>query len=496
MQARAMTDFSFPEPGRDDAVPKWHGAPLVPGRRSPALRSTKVLLDLLMLSEIAVVHLCGTVAAALYVGGQLGVANYYGAYANLLLMLPIVFGLMLKWRGYYEVATVRDFAGSLGSVLTTLIGAFFLLVVFTFALREANEYSRVWYALWLASAAAAIVVTRTSASVLLDQAARRGLVRRRAAIWGEAARVQGMVAALARFNPEIEVLATFEEEAGREKGEGVKAPALSRLLQFGRDHDLDMVILARGNLDESVESALLDLRVMPAEIYLKLGSARSPLPFRAVASLAGLQLLMVQRRPIAGWNTLLKAIEDYTLAALALFLFTPLLLVLALLIKLDSPGPVFFKQRRNGFNQRVFSVWKFRTMRVMEEGDSFVQAVKGDSRVTRVGKFLRKTSLDELPQLINVLKGDMSIVGPRPHPLALNDQYMEIVESYGSRHKVKPGITGWAQIKGFRGPTADPELMRRRVEFDIDYIDNWSIWFDLRIILATPFMGLIHENAL
>jgi putative colanic acid biosynthesis UDP-glucose lipid carrier transferase len=170
--------------------------------------------------------------------------------------------------------------------------------------------------------------------------------------------------------------------------------------------------------------------------------------------------------------------------------------VIAALIKLDSPGPVLFRQRRHGYNHRIIDVYKFRTMSVQENGTHVQQARKDDPRVTRMGRLLRRTSLDELPQLLNVLTGEMSLVGPRPHALAHNQLYAEQLDRYANRHRVKPGITGWAQINGFRGPTEDPEKMRQRVQLDLHYIENWSIWLDLKILVLTPFLGFIHRNAL
>jgi putative colanic acid biosynthesis UDP-glucose lipid carrier transferase len=180
----------------------------------------------------------------------------------------------------------------------------------------------------------------------------------------------------------------------------------------------------------------------------------------------------------------------------ALVVFAPLLLAIALAIRLDGPGPVLFRQKRYGFANNEFTVFKFRTMRhrPAEEPD-VPQARRQDPRITRVGAFLRRTSLDELPQLINVLRGDMSLVGPRPHAVAHNVQYAQIIDDYLSRHRVKPGITGWAQINGLRGETDTPEKMRARVEHDLYYIDNWSLMLDIKILLLTPLRGFVNKNA-
>lgn len=193
----------------------------------------------------------------------------------------------------------------------------------------------------------------------------------------------------------------------------------------------------------------------------------------------------------------LKRVEDLVLGTLFLLVSLPVCAVIALVLKMQSPGPVLFKQYRMGSNGRHFKVYKFRSMEVhTEAGGTVTQARQGDPRVTKFGAFLRRTSLDELPQFYNVLQGRMSIVGPRPHALAHNEHYKDMVESYMKRHKVKPGITGWAQVNGLRGPTADVEKMRMRVEHDLWYIDNWSLWLDLRIIALTVIKGFCHPNAL
>jgi putative colanic acid biosynthesis UDP-glucose lipid carrier transferase len=199
---------------------------------------------------------------------------------------------------------------------------------------------------------------------------------------------------------------------------------------------------------------------------------------------------------MSGWGGAVKWIEDKVLATMLLVGLAPLMAAIAVAIKMDSPGPVLFRQRRYGFNNEDIEVLKFRTMyhfRPPEVG--FVQATRDDPRVTRLGALLRKSSLDELPQLLNVLGGSMSLIGPRPHAIAHNEQFVPLVASYDARHKVKPGITGWAQVNGFRGETDNIEKMRARVEHDIYYIENWSLWFDLKILILTALVVWTHPNA-
>ncbi|SYU74997.1 UDP-glucose:undecaprenyl-phosphate glucose-1-phosphate transferase [Klebsiella pneumoniae] len=209
----------------------------------------------------------------------------------------------------------------------------------------------------------------------------------------------------------------------------------------------------------------------------------------------GIPVVPLFDTPLNGINMVIKRLEDIVLSVAILVLISPILLIISAVIKATSSGPIIFKQKRYGIDGKPIKVWKFRTMTVMEDGGDVVQATKKDARITPVGKFLRSTSLDELPQFINALRGEMSIVGPRPHAVAHNEQYRSLIQGYMLRHKVKPGITGWAQINGWRGETDTLEKMEKRIEYDLEYIRNWSIWFDLKIIFLTIFKGFVHKSA-
>jgi putative colanic acid biosynthesis UDP-glucose lipid carrier transferase len=209
----------------------------------------------------------------------------------------------------------------------------------------------------------------------------------------------------------------------------------------------------------------------------------------------GVPVVPLFETPISGMNMVLKRLEDIILSISILVFISPVLVCISAVVKLTSPGPVIFRQLRYGIGGKPINVWKFRSMKVMENGGEVVQATKEDSRVTPVGKFLRRTSLDELPQFINVLMGEMSIVGPRPHAVSHNEQYRKLIDGYMLRHKVKPGITGWAQINGWRGETDELEKMQKRVEYDLEYIRNWSVWFDIKIVFLTIFKGFVSKTA-
>ncbi len=213
------------------------------------------------------------------------------------------------------------------------------------------------------------------------------------------------------------------------------------------------------------------------------------------SELNGILLISIFDTPMLGASAFIKRVEDIILASFILILISPLLFVLALAVKLTSKGPVIFKQRRYGIDGKPIAVWKFRSMTVTEDDDQVTQATKDDSRLTPIGAFIRGTSLDELPQFINVLVGDMSIVGPRPHAIAHNEQYRKLILGYMLRHKVKPGITGLAQVNGWRGETDTLDKMEKRIEYDLEYIRSWSLWLDLKIVFFTIFKGFINRNA-
>jgi Undecaprenyl-phosphate glucose phosphotransferase len=272
------------------------------------------------------------------------------------------------------------------------------------------------------------------------------------------------------------------------------------LIDFVRRDRVDLLIVT---LPLTAEHRLLDvlkrLWVLPVDIRLSAYTQKMRFRPRAYSYIGNVPFLDVFDKPLTDWGQLLKTIEDKLIASVALSLLSPLFALVALAIKLDSKGPVFFRQRRYGFNNELIDVYKFRSMYTnMSDANASKLVTRDDPRVTRVGRILRRTSLDELPQLINVVKGELSLVGPRPHATHAKAQdklYTDVVEGYFARHKVKPGITGWAQINGWRGETDTVEKIHRRVEHDLYYIENWSIFFDLYILLRTPFALFDTENA-
>ena len=236
------------------------------------------------------------------------------------------------------------------------------------------------------------------------------------------------------------------------------------------------------------------LRQVPQPIRLLPDFPIADLVSRPFVPVSGTMAIEIQRPPLSVFERAQKRSLDVGLASIALLLLAPLLIITSVLIKLDSAGSIIFRQSRRGFNGKPFEIWKFRSMCVSENGHTIAQATKQDARVTRVGRLLRKTSIDELPQLWNVLRGEMSLVGPRPHALAHDNYYDQVISKYVYRHHMKPGLTGWAQVNGFRGETPTIDLMEKRVEYDVWYVSNWSIWLDMRIILRTV-TALMYQEA-
>jgi putative colanic acid biosynthesis UDP-glucose lipid carrier transferase len=290
---------------------------------------------------------------------------------------------------------------------------------------------------------------------------------------------------------------------------------LSDLTELARSGKVDVVYVALppGRTERQADALIRRLSDSTASVYLVQDrrsrvpsgeqASRQVLPdlwridvlHRRIIDIAGIKAVSVYESPFLGPDAWIKRLEDIVISALALLLLALPMVAIAVGVARSSPGPVFFKQRRYGLDGREILVWKFRSMTVCEDQGTVTQARKGDSRVTPFGAFLRRTSLDELPQFINVFQGTMSIVGPRPHAVSHNEHYRTLIGGYMLRHKVKPGITGWAQVNGFRGETESVDKMGRRVDFDLDYIRNWSLLLDIRIILMTFISGFVHQNA-
>ena len=299
----------------------------------------------------------------------------------------------------------------------------------------------------------------------------------------------------------VRVVGAFDDRRTRIPAQVGDVPVLGTvedLVRLARANLIDQVVIT---LPAQAEQRLVDvlsrLRDLPLDVSLCPVVFEPPtLACRRVTLLGGLPLLDMLQRPFSRWGYFAKAVEDYSIATLLLIFTAPLMVIIAIALRLDSAGPIIFRQKRYGFNNGTIEIFKFRTMCAYQDHNSrVIQARRDDTRLTRVGRWLRRTSLDELPQLFNVLRGEMSIVGPRPHMVEHNQHYAALIDAYLGRHRVKPGITGWAQVNGWRGETDTLEKMERRIRHDLYYIENWSLSFDLRILARTLLVGWNHPNA-
>ena len=389
-------------------------------------------------------------------------------------------------------------------MLAALVIAFALLFTIAFALKISSSYSRVWAMSWFLLSAGSLTLARFILSGWIAHLAGQGRFANRTVIVGTGEQAERLVAYLQRCDMVRTRIIGFVEDrkphqARPDQGKKIVG-GIDDLIRMIRHDLVDQVFIALPWSEETrIRAVSHRLAVTPIAIRLAPDLAAFDYPNHSIVQIAGLPMLKLFDRPISGWFRVAKGIEDRVLAAIFLFVLSPFILVIALAIKLDSRGPVLFRQPRYGFNNNLVQVLKFRTMyHHLGDPDATVLTTRDDPRVTRFGSFLRRRSFDELPQLINVLKGQMSLVGPRPHAVAATADgqfYYDAVEQYAARHRVKPGITGWAQVNGYRGETDTVDKIQKRVEYDLYYIDNWSVWFDLWIIMKTVMVLFKDERA-
>ena len=386
-------------------------------------------------------------------------------------------------------------------ILTWAATTFTLLTVAYFA-KISGELSRVTLGIWFLLAPVLLIIARILVKRALAYARSKGFNTRRVAIIG--AEKQGIqLAKTINDTPSfgMSLIGFFEDRSlsgGRvpsEVADQIKGN-FDDLVQRARNQEVDLIYIAISLKGTERIAQLIDrLRDTTASVHLVPDFFVFDLLHSRWQNLGSIPTISIFESPFFGVDGWLKRLEDIVLSSIILTLIAVPMLFIAVGVKLSSPGPVLFKQRRYGLDGRAIRVWKFRTMTVCEDGDKVTQAKKNDTRITPFGAFLRRTSLDELPQFINVLMGSMSIVGPRPHAVAHNEEYRKLISGYMLRHKVPPGITGWAQVNGWRGETETLDKMKKRIEFDLWYIRSWSLWLDLKIIFRTIYTGFSGRQA-
>src|SRR5690349_2719053 len=462
-----------------------------------------VLAGLVRLIEAALVAGVGFAVYAVYVVPRYGFAWYYFA---AICGIAILAMLAFQVADIYQVQAFRGHEKQYMRLASAWSLVFLIVIGMSFFAKAGQEFSRLWLGAFYLIGLAGLVIERKAWFYAVRHWTREGRLTRRTVIVGGGDPGGRIIEALKRQKDSgVEIVGIFDDRGDdRSQAEIAgerKLGTVDDLVEFGRRTRVDLVVFS---LPVSAENRILQmlkkLWVLPVDIRLAAHSNKLRFRPRAYSYIGQVPVIDVVDRPIADWDVVMKWLFDKTIGGLLLLCALPVMAGVALAVKLDSRGPVFFKQKRYGFNNDLIEVYKFRSMYVdMSDAKADKLVTKDDPRVTRVGRFIRKTSLDELPQLINVvIKGNLSLVGPRPHAVnakAETKLYDDAVDGYFARHRVKPGITGWAQVNGWRGETDTQEKIQQRVEHDLYYIENWSVVFDFTIMLRTPFALLKTENA-
>jgi len=484
-------------------------APLPPAAQNVAQQpfaraySPIVLAGMVRLIEAAIVALVGFAVYFSYVVPRDGFAwHYVAAIAGIALLAMLAF----QAADIYQVQAFRGHEKQYMRLASAWSVVFLIAISVSFFAKAGDQFSRAWLGGFYVFGLLALVAFRRALFLLVRRWTREGRLDRRTVVVGADTKGESLIHSLAaQRDSDVRVIGMFDDRGDARSPvncDGVqKLGTVDDLVEFARRTRVDLVIFS---LPISAESRILQmlkkLWVLPVDIRLSAHTNKLRFRPRSYSYIGNVPVIDIYDKPIADWDVVMKWLFDKIVGALALICVSPIMLAVAVAIKLDSKGPVLFRQRRYGFNNELIEVYKFRSMYV-EETDATANRLvtKDDPRVTRVGRFIRKTSLDELPQLFNVVfAGNLSLVGPRPHAVnakAQNRIYDEAVDGYFARHRVKPGITGWAQVNGWRGETDSQEKIQHRVEHDLYYIENWSILFDIYILARTPFALLRSENA-
>jgi Undecaprenyl-phosphate glucose phosphotransferase len=465
--------------------------------------SSDVIRGFAQLTDVAAIVLSGVVAIESY-NGFLGAIVERDRYWLAAVLAGLIFPFVHRKGGGYATQRLSELTWQVGRMMLSLAATGSILTTLAFLAKVAPFYSRGWATLFGTLSFAALASARMGASLLIQQWTRAGRLSRIVAVVGAGPLGQQVVAKLkALKDSRVTVLGVFDDRMTRVPTEIAGCHVLGTtddLISQVRQSLIDEVILALPLRAETrIGELVAKLRSLPVDLRLSLDPVSGVFPMRGISEIASMQMIEILDRPLKHWSGFVKTMEDRVISGLLIALTAPLMGLIALAIRLDSKGPALFVQERFGFNNDTIRVFKFRTMRYETIDPTGAARTKpDDTRVTRVGRVLRRLSLDELPQLFNVFTGDMSLVGPRPHVMAMKAGerlYHEAVGDYFHRHRVRPGMTGWAQVHGLRGEIDTPEKAQARVAYDLWYIDHWSIWLDLKVLLMTVRVILSGQNA-
>ena len=463
-----------------------------------------VIAGAVRVADFVVLSLIGV---ALYLGYVAPIDGFRWEYIAAILVMTMAAVICFQAADIYDVQIFRGQLRQMTRMISSWAFVFLLFIGVSFFAKLGNEISRLWLSAFFMIGLGALIAARLFLRTLVRHWARQGRLDRRTVVVGSDESGEKLIEALkAQPDSDINILGVFDDRnddrvldtcAGASK-----LGKLDDVVEFARRTRVDLVLFAMPiSAETRILGMLKKLWVLPLDIRLSAHNYKLRFRPRSYSYLGEVPTLDVSEAPITDWDLVMKWMFDHVVGAIVLCLTAPVMALVALAIKLDSPGPVLFRQKRFGFNNERIDVFKFRSL-YHDHADPLATRVvtKNDSRVTRVGRFIRKTSLDELPQLFNVVfKGNLSLVGPRPHAVQGKLQsrlFDEAVDGYFARHRVKPGITGWAQINGWRGEIDNEEKIQKRVEFDLYYIENWSVLFDVYVLLKTPLALLTNnENA-
>ncbi len=460
----------------------------------------------MLIGQFRLFELAAMLAIGLLVGALMAPTNVSGFLARFALIATGATGtvLLLQLADAYQIPSLRGASRTARRVFVGwTIG--FVLTAAVLHLAEVESYSVAALLVWFAAGTGFLFLERQLTAFAIRNWARNGVMERRAVIVGGGEPAKQLVRQLEQQpDNDIRICGIFDDRNSERSPTVVagypKLGTFAELVEFARLTRIDMLIIALpATAEQRILQLLRKLWVLPVDIRLAAHANRLRFRPRSYSHVGAVPMFDIFDKPIRDWDSVAKRIFDILFSLIAISLLWPVMLASAIAVKATSKGPILFRQKRHGFNNEVIQVLKFRSMYTNMSDQSAIKAVtKGDPRVTPVGRFLRKSSIDELPQLFNVLRGELSLVGPRPHAVSAQTgerKYVDVVESYFARHRVKPGVTGWAQINGLRGELDSDEKIRARTAYDLDYIENWSLLFDLKILFLTPIRLLNTDNA-
>ncbi|MGE5538442.1 MAG: undecaprenyl-phosphate glucose phosphotransferase [Gemmatimonas sp.] len=488
-----------------NAEPKKSGSPRPSASgdgRPRSLLTPEIISETTKIVDFAVIVFAALIAFSGYLG-YIGSEEQLDRYGLTGALGAIVFVVGFDRAGGYRFERLSSTRWQITRVALAWFATLSVLLLLAYIAKVSQAYSRGWTMAWTMVSLGSLVALRVALNVAIGYWSHLGYLARRVVIVGAGEIGERLLGRLATAENAVSVVGVFDDRKTRIAPTVCGHRVLGTtddLLRFARDTEVDEIILALPlGAEHRLEELVEKLRLLPVDLRVSAVPVVSTMLIRGLSHVGGVPMLEIIDRPLKQWSAVAKWLEDKIIGLGLLILFAPLMALIAVAIRVDSRGPVLFAQRRFGFNNRPIEVLKFRTMYI-DAGDPTGQmrTVRDDPRVTRIGRLLREMSLDELPQLLNVLRGDMSLVGPRPHAVAMkagDRLYHEAVEEYLHRHKVKPGITGWAQVHGLRGEVDTLEKANLRLAYDLDYIERWSLWLDLEILLRSIPILLRRINA-